>query len=150
MRLGLGVQLPASAAGVPSRAALRRWVRTSLAGRCEQADITLRVVEEAESRSLNRDYRGVDRPTNVLSFSYDPPPGSRALVGDLVICAPVVAHEAEEQRKPLESHWAHLVVHGTLHLLGYDHQNDEQAGAMEALEVQVLAELGIADPYAVA
>jgi probable rRNA maturation factor len=114
------------------------------------AEITLRLVDEPESQALNRAYRGIDRPTNVLSFSYDPPPGSDALVGDLVICAPVVAREATAQGKAPEAHWAHLVVHGTLHLLGHDHQNDEEAREMESLEVQILAELGFPDPYALA
>ncbi len=143
-------QSACAACDLPSQPRLRRWVAAALDGRAPPADITVRVVDETESRSLNRDYRGVDRPTNVLSFGYDPPPGGPTLVGDLVICAAVVAREAAAQGKAAEAHWAHLVVHGTLHLLGYDHQNEDDARVMETLEAQILAKLGIPDPYAVA
>ena len=150
MRFSINFQVLSGGTIVPPVAKIREWFRAGFDGRCTSAEITLRIVDEPESRALNRDYRGVDRPTNILSFSYDPPPGSDALVGDLVICAPVMAREAAEQGKPLEAHWAHLVVHGTLHLLGYDHQNDDEAREMESLEVQILAELGFPDPYALA
>jgi probable rRNA maturation factor len=144
------VQLLAGGMTVPPAPRTRKWVRAGCDGRCASAQITLRIVDELESQTLNRDYRGIDRPTNVLAFSYDPAPGSDALIGDLVICAPVVAREAAEQEKPLEAHWAHVIVHGTLHLLGYDHQNDDEAREMESLEVKILAELGFPDPYALA
>ncbi len=150
MRRNVVVQTALYPRDGPSVARLRKYVRLVLAGHSGCAEITLRVVDEAESRALNRDYRGIDRPTNVLAFSYDPAPGSDALIGDLVICAPVVAREAAEQEKPLEAHWAHVIVHGTLHLLGYDHQNDDEAREMESLEVKILAELGFPDPYALA
>ena len=150
MRSSTVLQLLSSASGLPPTEQLRNWIRTAVRAPFGAARLTIRIVDEPESQALNRDYRGIDKPTNVLSFSYDPPPGREGIVGDLVICAPVVAREAAEQGKPLEAHWAHMVVHGTLHLLGYDHQNDEEARVMEALEVQILAELGFPDPYAVA
>jgi probable rRNA maturation factor len=106
------------------------------------------VVDEAESATLNAQYRGKQGPTNVLSFGFDSPPGVDVpLLGDLVICAPVVVREALEQGKPGQAHWAHMTIHGVLHLLGYDHQTPEQAQIMEALEIAALADLGYADPY---
>jgi len=115
-------------------------------------DIGVRIVDEDESRLLNRDYRGKDKPTNILSFPSDLPEFVRtkletALLGDLVICAPVVRQEAAEQGKSEDAHWAHLTIHGVLHLLGYDHIDDEEAAVMEPLEIAALARLGIANPY---
>jgi probable rRNA maturation factor len=113
------------------------------------AGVCLRVVGSAESRRLDREYRGKDQPTNVLSFPASPEERvATGILGDLVICAPVVAREAREQRKTLGAHWAHMVVHGTLHLLGYDHERVRDARAMEALEVEILHGLGFHDPYA--
>ncbi len=129
---------------------IRRWVQATLAaeGRAAGAELTVRIVGEAEITDLNRRYRGKDRPTNVLSFPFEAPPGVPVeLLGDLVIAAPVVRREAAEQGKPEIAHWAHLVVHGTLHLLGHDHQTDAEAEAMEAREVAILATLGYPDPY---
>ena len=112
------------------------------------ADSLIRLVDEAESRQLNRDYRGKDRPTNVLSFPFEAPPEVLTpLLGDLVICAPVVVREAREQGKPADAHWAHMLVHGVLHLLGYDHLEPAEADEMEALERDILAGLGFPDPY---
>lgn len=148
MQLELDFQLAAPADGVPDSERLVAWARAALAGRCDEAELTVRVVEPEESQALNRDYRGKDKPTNVLSFPFEAPPGVEIpLLGDLVVCAEVVAREAEEQGKPLEAHWAHMVVHGVLHLLGYDHMEDAEAEAMEALEVEILATLNIPDPY---
>lgn len=114
----------------------------------EALEITIRVVDETESQELNSAYRGKDKPTNVLSFPFEQPPGlNLPLLGDLVVCQSVVATEAEQQNKTLTAHWAHMLVHGTLHLLGYDHINDEEAEQMESLEVQILNSLGIDDPY---
>lgn len=115
-------------------------------------DIGVRIVDEDESRVLNRDYRGKDKPTNILSFPSDLPEFVRtkletALLGDLVICAPVVRREAEEQGKTEQAHWAHLTVHGVLHLLGYDHIEDDEAAVMEPLEIAALASLGLPNPY---
>jgi probable rRNA maturation factor len=108
----------------------------------------IRIVDEPESRSLNARYRGRDQPTNVLSFPFDAPPVVQSShLGDLVVCATVVAREAREQGKPPDHHWAHMVVHGVLHLRGYDHLDDTGAMAMETLEKQILDGFGIADPY---
>jgi len=122
---------------------VRRWAAAALP---EKADVTVRYVAEAEGRRLNREFRGKDYATNVLSFPYDAPRG--AVAGDLVICAPVVAREARAQGKSAEAHHAHLVVHGMLHLRGYDHERGAaQAKRMEALEKRILAALGFPDPY---
>jgi probable rRNA maturation factor len=119
------------------------------ARRRKPAELAIRIVDTAEGQALNRDYRGKDYATNVLSFPAELPPGvNLPLIGDLAICAPVVAREAAEQGKKPRDHWAHLTVHGTLHLLGYDHIDEAEAEAMEALETRILAGLGIADPYA--
>ena len=112
------------------------------------AEITIRLVDSDESQQLNNQYRGKDKPTNVLSFPFEVPTGIELdLLGDLVICAPVIAAEAIEQNKSENAHWAHMVIHGCLHLLGYDHINDQEAEEMEALEIALLAKLNIADPY---
>ena len=128
----------------------RRWCELALRQRSADSELTIRLVDEAEGRELNHTWRQKDYATNVLSFPADVPDEllDIPLLGDLVICVPVVAHEAAEQGKPLEAHWAHLVIHGCLHLLGYDHIDDAEADEMEALERQLLAELGHPDPYA--
>ncbi|SDO02125.1 rRNA maturation RNase YbeY [Vreelandella arcis] len=136
---------------LPSQAQLIQWVSDVLAQHPDEPrrELTIRFVDPSESQSLNRDYRGKDKPTNVLSFPFENPPGIvLPLLGDLVICHAVVTQEAEEQHKTLEHHYAHMVIHGTLHLLGYDHLADEEAEAMEQRERDLLAALGIADPYA--
>ena len=149
--------------GVPGPVLLRRWARAAhvagvaaLSARASKrisahpghVALTVRVVGNAESRRLNRGFRGKDSPTNVLSFPASPEECRfDAALGDLVVCAPVVAREAREQRKPLPAHWAHMVVHGTLHLLGYEHERARAAGVMEALEVEILQGLGFHDPY---
>lgn len=132
----------------PTRAQFMRWVQATLDGQRDDAEVTIRIVDEAEGRVLNRTWRKKDYPTNVLSFAAGLPPGIQSrLLGDLVICAPVVLREAAEQHKPPAAHWAHLVVHGTLHLLGHDHETTSEARAMEALEIAILAKLGFPDPY---
>lgn len=132
------------APGVPT---LRRWVQAAVGARAGAA-LAIRVVGAAESRRLNRVYRGLDRPTNVLSFAAGGHATAAAgLLGDLAICAPVVAREAREQDKALRAHWAHMVVHGTLHLLGFRHERPREAKVMEACEQQILATLGYGDPY---
>ena len=141
-RLALTVQRIADSDAVPADAALRRVARTA----CERdARVTLRIVDGREGRALNRRYRGRDRATNVLTFVYD---DGASLAGDIVLCAPVVAKEARAQRKSLAAHYAHLVIHGMLHLQGYDHERDADAGRMEAREVALLRALGYGDPYA--
>lgn len=134
---------------VPAEAEFARWVAAAVAGRREDWELAIRLVDEAESQQLNRDYRGRDYPTNVLSFPAELPPGvTLPLLGDLVLCAPVVEREAAEQGKPVDGHWAHLTVHGVLHLLGFDHMTSAEAEAMEAEERGILARLGYSDPYA--
>ena len=137
-------------AGLPSAASFRRWVEAALRGakRRKPAELAIRIVDPDEGRALNRDYRGKDYATNVLSFPVELPPGvTLPLIGDLAICAAVVLREAAEQGKLPRNHWAHLTIHGVLHLLGYDHIENGEAEAMEALETRILASLGIADPY---
>ncbi len=139
----------ASDAPAPTDAEFRRWCELALRQRTADSELTIRLVDEAEGRELNHTWRHKDYATNVLSFPADVPDEllDIPLLGDLVICIPVVAREAGEQGKALEAHWAHLVIHGCLHLLGYDHIDDEEAEEMEALERTLLAELGHPDPY---
>jgi probable rRNA maturation factor len=146
-RINLSVQYASQADGIPVRVAIRAWSRAALNVDGKRgAQITIRFVDADEGQTLNRDYRGKDAPTNVLSFVYESQP---LVQGDLVICAPVAAREAEEQGKTREAHYAHLVVHGLLHLLGYDHETGEDdAQKMEDKERAILASLGFADPYA--
>ncbi len=139
----------ACAGRTPTNAAFASWVNAALAGaEAAPGAVTLRVVDEPEGAALNAAWRGRTGPTNVLSFPADlsENPAFRIL-GDLVLCAPVVRREARAQKKRQPAHWAHLVIHGTLHLLGYDHEEDEDAEVMEALERSVLASLGFPDPY---
>ena len=140
----------ATDAAAPDDAAFRRWCELALRQRSADSEMTIRLVDEAEGRELNHTYRHKDYATNVLSFPADVPDDllDIPLLGDLVICVAVVEREAAEQGKTLEAHWAHLVIHGCLHLLGYDHIDDEEAEEMEALERELLAELGHPDPYA--
>ena len=149
-RVAVAVQDVSRAAAVPSPAKLRKWAR-SAAGSRRKGEITVRIVGAAESAALNFEYRGKKGPTNVLSFPAGAPAvrGELLPIGDLVICASVVAREAREQGKKLDAHWAHMVVHGTLHLLGYDHETRRDARTMEARERSLLAALGFPDPYSV-
>lgn len=142
-RLKLTVQDASGAADLPARGLLRRCIVAALE---RDADITLRFVDAAESRTLNRRYRRRDHATNVLAFVYDDE--REALRGDIVLCAAVLRREARQQGKALAAHCAHLIVHGTLHLQGYDHAADADAARMEAHEAAILARLGYADPYA--
>jgi probable rRNA maturation factor len=143
----LELQIASDAAGLPPEADFQRWAETALEDEARR-ELVIRIVDEAESRQLNRDYRGRDKSTNVLSFPFEAPPEVPvAHLGDLVICAPVVAREALAQDKPLAHHWAHMVVHGVLHLRGYDHLEDAEAEVMETRERELLAGLSIPDPY---
>jgi len=140
-----------SACPTPALPDVVRWVECALAhaGHTRDAQISLRIVEENEMRELNLRYRGLDKPTNVLAFSAGLPAQlAHPLLGDIVICAPIVEHEAREQDKIRDAHWAHMMVHGTLHLLGYDHQSEAEALAMETLETDILNELTFPPPYA--
>lgn len=147
-RLSLAVQYASDAKDLPTRAQIRRWIRGALV---HPAEITLRIVDEAEARALNLDYRDKDYATNVLTFEYgeteDRQSGDKVLSGDIVICAAVVAREATEQRKPLIDHYAHLIVHGALHLQGFDHEDAVDADIMETREAAILKRFRIANPY---
>jgi probable rRNA maturation factor len=148
--LDLGVSYAAPRRGVPSVTSFRRWTAAALAGarHRQPAELSIRIVGAREGRALNLRYRGKDYATNVLSFPIELPRGVVSpLLGDLVICASVVMREAREQGKAPRDHYAHLTVHGTLHLLGFDHQNKRDAARMEKLETRILASLGIDDPY---
>lgn len=145
----LDFQQALEAADLPAPEQLLDWVEAALETENHGVELVIRLVDEAESAELNEAYRGKTGPTNVLSFPFDMPPEveETRLLGDLVICVPVVRREAAEQGKTEPAHWAHLVVHGTLHLQGYDHQTEAGAAEMEGLERQILARLGYPDPY---
>lgn len=147
-RLALAVQYATRESEVPGRARFRRWAKVALA---RDAELTLRLVDAAEGRALNHRYRRKDDPTNVLTFAYAGPEpvrkGAPLLSGDIVLCAPVIAQEARAQGITAEAHYAHLTVHGVLHLQGYDHERKRDAAVMEARETEILAKLGYADPY---
>jgi probable rRNA maturation factor len=140
-KLSLVVQYASDARELPTRTQFRRWIKVALQ---RDVNITLRIVDESEGRELNRNYRGNDYATNVLTFVYD---DAVPLEGDVVICAPVVAQEATAQHKGLLAHYAHLTIHATLHLQGYDHDDDVQAAEMETLETTLMLKLGYPDPY---
>ena len=134
--------------GLPTAEQIEQWATAAVQPQSDEVEMTVRIVDEAESHALNLNYRGKDRPTNVLSFPFEcPDEVELPLLGDLVICRQVVEREAQEQDKPLMAHWAHMVVHGSLHLLGYDHIEDNEAEEMESLEIQIMTELSFADPY---
>ena len=147
--MAVAVQYASRARFLPRRSSVERWACRALEGRRDDAHLTVRIVGREEGRSLNERFRGRDGPTNVLSFPFDPPPGGCAQgeLGDVVLCAPVVNREARTQGKPHADHWAHLVVHGVLHLLGHDHETRGAARRMEGLERRILAGLGVPDPY---
>ena len=148
MSLHLEIQIVVDAPGLPSDADFRVWAQEALRGRREQAELVIRIVDAGEMARLNRDYRNKSAPTNVLSFPFRAPaPVVSDLLGDLVICAPVVRGESLDQGKPERAHWAHMTIHGILHLLGYDHQVAADAQAMEDLETAILVRLGFPSPY---
>ncbi|MFO6296303.1 rRNA maturation RNase YbeY [Rahnella selenatireducens] len=135
-------------AGLPSENDFQTWLEAVLPQFQEESEVTIRLVDSPESHELNMTYRGMDKPTNVLSFPFEAPPGMEMpLLGDLIICRQVVEKEAKEQEKELWAHWAHMVIHGSLHLLGYDHIVDEEAEEMEAIETEIMLALGYPDPY---
>ena len=148
IELALDLQIASDSTTLPTADNFELWVRTALGNTMTQAELTIRIVDEVESQSLNSTYRGKDKPTNVLSFPFEAPPEiDIPLLGDLIICASVVEQEAIQQNKPSQAHWAHMVVHGCLHLLGYDHINDAEAEEMESLEIQLIENLGFNNPY---
>ncbi len=149
MRLELYTRYAARRPWVPRPAQLRRWVLAALAPESGPVGVSVFIVGLARSRRLNADYRGKDKPTNVLSFGgVSRTPDGRCWLGELVICAPLVAREAAAQAKRREAHWAHLTVHGVLHLRGFDHERAAEARKMADIEVQILDKLGFSDPYA--
>ena len=133
---------------LPTAEQIEQWATAAVQPQSDEVEMTVRIVDEAESHELNLNYRGKDRPTNVLSFPFEcPDEVELPLLGDLVICRQVVEREAQEQDKSVMAHWAHMVVHGSLHLLGYDHIEDDEAEEMESLETQIMTGLGFVDPY---
>lgn len=148
MNLALDLQLAVEDSKLPSQQDIAAWLQAALSGYREEAEVTVRIVDNQESQTLNHDYRGKDKPTNVLSFPFEAPPQVELpLLGDLVICAEVVKSEAKEQNKSEQAHWAHMVIHGCLHLLGFDHIDEHEAEEMEAEEIRILSSLGFANPY---
>jgi len=152
MPVELEVQRATSSVSVPGDVQFQHWVEAAVAGKGRDLTLVIRIVDEQEARRFNRDYRNKDQATNVLSFPAELPAGlpaeiRKTQIGDLLICAPVVAREAKQQHRQEIDHWAHLTIHGTLHLLGYDHLQAEEALAMESLETEILQDLGISDPY---
>lgn len=148
MTVIVDLQIASEANDIPTIEQFQQWAELALSPRKHDSELTIRIVDIAESQSLNAQYRGKDKPTNVLSFPFELPDGIELpLLGDLVICASVVAQEALDQQKKTSDHWAHMVIHGILHLLGYDHIDDTDAEEMETLEINLLAELDITNPY---
>ncbi len=146
----MNIQIACDDARLPGQQQMAAWASIAMdaVGETGHNEITLRVVDEAESARLNQRYRNKSEATNVLSFPFDDPPGvATQILGDLVICAPVVEQQATEQGKALNDHWAHMIVHGVLHLRGYDHKQDTEATKMEQLEKEILDKIGIPDPY---
>ncbi|MEY4211236.1 MAG: hypothetical protein RLZ92_1617 [Pseudomonadota bacterium] len=144
----LDIQLATSYADYPTEQQFQLWINTVLQEDDQDSEIVIRLVDDQESAELNQQYRHKQGPTNILSFPFEAPDGfDTALLGDLVICAPLIALEAQQQNKPLFDHWAHITIHGVLHLLGYDHINDSEAEEMEALEIKILSRLNINNPY---
>lgn len=146
--MSVDVQLATQQPDTPNPELLERWALSALAiSSDEPGELCVRVVDNQESQTLNAGYRGIDKPTNVLSFPTDVDIPDAKVLGDVVICAPIVEFEAAEQNKHVGDHYAHMVVHGVLHLMGYDHESEGEAEQMEQLEITILGELGIADPY---
>ncbi len=149
MNHSIDIQTACSSEEAPDEDSIRRWVSAAIRSEREAAELSVRIVDEQESAALNQQYRGKSGSTNVLSFPFDAvTPEPLPILVDLVICAPVVAREATEQIKSFEAHWAHMCVHGVLHLLGYDHVGDHDANVMEGLETEIILGLGFPAPYA--
>lgn len=148
MQPQVDIQNASDAEFIPSEQDFLSWVTIASGDKKPNAEVSIRIVDKLESQTLNKQYRGIDKPTNVLSFPAEFPEGvDIPLLGDIVICAPIVELEAKAQNKTPEAHWAHMIIHGVLHLLGYDHIEDDEAEIMEALEIKYLAQLDIASPY---
>lgn len=150
LHLDLQVALDTTGLVLPSEQQIGSWIESVLSSRMPAAELTVRIVDEVESEQLNQQYRHKEGATNVLSFPFEADvPMEIPLLGDIVICAPVVSREAVEQHKAVLSHWAHMLIHGTLHLLGYDHHSDAEAEQMEQQEIELLQQLGFSNPYEV-
>ncbi|MBI3546047.1 MAG: rRNA maturation RNase YbeY [Gammaproteobacteria bacterium] len=148
MRLTVNLQYTVARKNLPAKSSLQRWARAALKGHRRAVSLGVRIVGAKEAAALNARFRRKKYPTNVLAFPYEAPPGPASdTLGDLVICAPLVRREASQQNKPLRAHWAHMVVHGILHLRGFDHQQARDAAIMEKMEIRLLKELGFANPY---
>ncbi|HWV13802.1 MAG TPA: rRNA maturation RNase YbeY [Cellvibrio sp.] len=150
MSYQIDIEINSTSSDIPSAENIELWIGAALkSDELVDAEVSVYIVDEEESQSLNAQYRGKDKSTNVLSFPADIPEAvGIPLLGDLVVCAPVITREALEQGKTLEAHWAHMLVHGTLHLLGYDHIEDDDAEAMESLETHLITKLDFPAPYA--
>lgn len=149
MTIILDIQSASSSEDTPDEQSIRRWVGAAMNSKMGDTELSVRIVDEDEAKLLNETYRGAKGPTNVLSFPFEnETPEPLPLIGDIVVCAPVVAREAQQQNKDLSAHWAHMIIHGVLHLLGYDHQDDAEAAIMEAHETEIMQKLGFPPPYA--
>lgn len=148
MSANINLQIATQMTGyLPTEEQLQQWIEASLTEPYEDNEITVRIVDEQESAHLNRTFRDKDYATNVLSFTFSAPEGYENILGDMILCAPIIAMEAEDLNKPLQDHWAHLVVHGTLHLQGYDHLLEEDEKEMQELEINILSKFGVPNPY---
>lgn len=148
MTLIVDIQMASASEEAPDPQSIERWVGAALGNQRESTELSVRIVDTEEGKTLNEQFRGSTGATNVLSFPFEnESPEPLPLIGDIVICAPVVAKEASEQNKALDAHWAHMIIHGVLHLLGYDHQNETDANLMESLETEIMQGLGFPPPY---
>ena len=148
MNLSIDIQKACASEESPDEDSIKRWVSAAIRDERDDSDLSIRMVDEQEGADLNQRYRGKSGATNVLSFPFDAvTPEPLPMLGDMVICAPIVVREASEQHKTLQAHWAHIVIHGVLHLLGYDHIDDKDAEHMETLETAIMLELGFPPPY---
>jgi len=148
MTLIVDIQMASASEEAPDPQSIERWVGAAIGNQRESTELSVRIVDAEESQALNEQFRGSTGATNVLSFPFEnESPEPLPLIGDIVICAPVVAKEAREQNKALNAHWAHMMIHGVLHLLGYDHQNENDANLMESLETEIMQGLGFPPPY---
>jgi len=149
MTIILDIQSASTSEDTPDEQSIKRWVGAVIDSNQGDTELIVRIVDEPEGKLLNETYRGASGATNVLSFPFEnQTPEALPLIGDIVVCAPIVEREAQQQNKDLNAHWAHMIIHGVLHLLGYDHQNDSEAAVMEGLETEIMQKLGFPPPYA--
>jgi probable rRNA maturation factor len=149
MTIILDIQSASTSEDAPDEQSIKRWVGAVIDSNQGDTELIVRIVDEPEGKLLNETYRGARGATNVLSFPFEnQTPEALPLIGDIVVCAPIVEREAHQQNKDLNAHWAHMIIHGVLHLLGYDHQNDSEAAVMEGLETEIMQKLGFPPPYA--